>query len=540
MTQGLAVFLVFLGLGALSQKRLLRYLRFFQQENYLAKRFLEWLFRYRAFDTRGTVTAICSFVLAVLFPLPVILLGALSAWALIAVACKEEDPRRAGKIQLNMTQRAKRIYHLALLLLGLLMVLAALLSLRLAPCCAFKCYMLLSIAIIQSVPFCLIAANALLAPREKRIQQKFLSEAKSLLRSVDPYVIGITGSFGKTSVKAAAAEIINASLGPVFWPEKGINTIMGITRAIREGLKPYHRYAVVEMGAYKQGTISSLCEFTPPQAAIVTAVRYMHLERFGSEENIYSAKSELAQAVPDDGILVLNGDEPGPRRMAKEFPKKTTLLYGLKPEAGHLDVFASAIRFNFDGSSFVIHCGEQSFPAFTPLLGRAAVSNILAAFALGRVLGADPDLMVAAIRNLRPVDNRLELKRYGTVTHLRDAYNSNPEGFLAALEVLHSLPGKRKVLMTPGMVELGDVQHKENERLGRAAAEVCNVALIVGVTNRAALVSGLRAGGMPAEKILTFDSREPALTRLTEMTRDGDIVLIENDLPDLYEPYRSF
>jgi UDP-N-acetylmuramoyl-tripeptide--D-alanyl-D-alanine ligase len=160
---------------------------------------------------------------------------------------------------------------------------------------------------------------------------------------------------------------------------------------------------------------------------------------------------------------------------------------------------------------------------------------MLGAFAMACALGADPDLVVAVLGTVEPVDNRLVLKSQGKVRYLQDAYNSNPVGFRAALEVLKGLAAKRRILMTPGMVELGNTQAQENEDIGKFAATVCDLVVVVAQTNRAALLKGLRAGGLSEDKIIVAETRSEAFSRLEEITGEGDLVLIENDLPDKLE-----
>ena len=300
-------------------------------------------------------------------------------------------------------------------------------------------------------------------------------------------------------------------------------------------MRPHNKYAVIEMGAYNIGSIKRLCEFTPPKAALVTAVGIMHLERFGNPENVYKAKSEIAQALPLDGILVCNGDSPNARRMAEEHKRATTILYGFDLSKGQLDCFATDITYDESGTSFVIHCKGQRYPGKTPLLGRPALSNVLGAFAMACALGAEPAFAVACMGNLPPVDNRLVLDKGSKVSYLRDAYNSNPTGFEAALDVLKQLPATRRVLITPGMIELGEMQFEENKRLARMAGSVCDLVYVVGPTNREALLAGLAEANFPRTKTIIADTRDEAFKVLAEQSAQGDLVLIENDLGDLHE-----
>ncbi len=240
-------------------------------------------------------------------------------------------------------------------------------------------------------------------------------------------------------------------------------------------------------------------------------------------------------SVPKDGILVCNGDNAGARRMAVEYPAETTLLYGLDPSLGALDCIAENIRTTKEGMEFDIKWNGLTYAARCPLVGKAAVSNVLGSFLMAATLGADPQTLIAGISQLEPIENRLERKHFNGSTHLRDGYNSNPQGFLAALEQLRDEPGDRRILITPGMIELGDEQKIENTRVAKEAAAVVDLAFIVGSTNRSALVEGLREGGKVGEAVLLFDTRDQAFAKLSEIQKPGDIVLIENDLPDLFE-----
>ncbi len=524
------------GVGVFTWRRSIHLMRYFQQEEYDSRRFWAWIAANRAYDTHGGMVAVPVAVAlaaaAALYPPATVGVALGGAVGLYAMARVETDPRVSGKKKLVMTQRARRIHRTALITFGLFAALwtAGLLAAGQAygPALAWG----LAAALFQLVPASLMVAERLLAPGERRIQDGFLAEAKRILASVNPYVIGITGSYGKTSTKTILGELLSAD-APTFWPPKSINTPMGVTREIRERLKPHHKWAIAEMGAYNVGSIRRLCAITPPRAAIVTAVGIMHLERFGSPENVFVAKSELAQAVPADGVLVCNGDDPGARRMAKENPKATTLLYGF--EGDDLDCKMTDVVTTAEGSTFCLHWKGATYPARTSLHGQPMLANLMAAFTTAAALGVHPDILLAVARTLKPVDNRLQVQDTGRGTWIHDAYNSNPPGFSAALDVLAVMPGNRRILVTPGMVELGDQQAEQNQRIAAKAATICTHVYLVGDTNRTALEAGLREGGLPTSAVRWFAHRDEAFAALTADQADGDVVLIENDLPDLYE-----
>jgi len=522
-----------------SYRRGLRYLHALQQDEYTIDRFWEWFKSHRAFDKKGSALALLTpFLMNFLNPFFANILSLVACAGLLTISQNEPNPLRRGKIRLVMTPRATLLFSVAATAYIALLVVILCFRLGINDQNSIAPLWILHVILFQAVPFLFCLSVIIQKPSEERRQSYFLGEAKQKLNLVNPYIIGITGSYGKTSTKNLLGEVMQITLAPTFWPPRGINTLMGNTRAIREDLKTSHKYAIIEMAAYREGSIQRQCELTPPTAAIITAIGHMHLERFGSSEAIYKAKTELARAVPADGILVCNGDNPGARKAAKEFKKKTTLLYGF--EGNDLDCKISELKFSPSGSSFTLNWAGKSYTGSTGLLGKPALSNLLAAFTMACSLGSDPEFVLGALGNVKPVDNRLSIKNSGKVVFLNDAYNSNPIGFSAALDVLSQFPGKRKILITPGMIELGSRQAEENAVLARQAAKVCNLVFIVGNTNRRALTIGLEEQNFSMQNVHYFEHRDPALQELLRIQQDGDVVLIENDLPDWYEERHGF
>jgi len=506
--------------------RSLRYLHYFQQETYNAKRFWKWGLNNKAFDKKGSLIAFLA-ALSTYIIGNNLLLTIIGGLTLLIITRLEEDPRHYGKLRLQMTERAKTLHRTTLAIYGTFTILGGIVF------TSTSFIWIYQIFLFQSIPGMLVLANRLLDPGEQRKQQRFLTEAKTILKKTSPYVVGITGSYGKTSTKDALGQILQVTLGPTFWPSKGVNTPMGITREIRSHLQSGHQYAVIEMAAYGRGSIQRLCALTPPHAAIITSIGTAHLERFGDQHNILLAKSELAQAVPQDGILVCNGDDQGARQIARDHLKKTTLLYGFHQNA-NLDCCVTSWKTTSKGTEFTLTWAGKTYQGITSLFGKTALSNAVGAFTMACALGSNPEYALAVICNLIPINNRLQVQS-GPITYVHDAYNSNPTGFSAALNVTAALPGLRRIVITPGMIELGPKQHEENAQIGRMAAQVCDLAIVVGQTNREALIHGLKSGGLKEAQILTFATRDQALNQLALLQRDGDIILIENDLPDLYE-----
>jgi len=504
--------------------RLLAYLRYFQQEGYEAIRFAKWVNLRSLTDPIFWLSAGASF----LFPQSPAAAIALFVLGAVLFALAQPDPRRSGKVPLKMTWRATRVLAVAVVVASGLWA-AATAAYRSAD---IRAGFFASMVVFALLPLVLIVANVMLAPYERHVQNSYEREAVERVRDVHPFIVGITGSYGKSSSKAMLAHVLQYK-GPTLAASGSVNTLMGVTRHIREELVFGHEFMVVEMGAFKKGSIRRLCQLTPPSAGLITAVGDMHLERFGSTDEIVKAKSELAEAIPTGGLLVVNADSPGALRIARSAPGRRVLLYGeTSPE--DLETRLTEVRFSKQGTSFVLEARGRPYACFTPLLGRPIVLNLAGVFTLAAALGVDPAVIVAAMRTLKPVSNRLEVVEERGVTWIRDAYNSNQFGFRAALEVAAALPVARRFLATPGVVELGREQFRVNRALSKEAAAVCDKTLIVADANREAFVSGHRDAGREGA-LVTVPNRHEAFRWLRETVKDGDAVILENDLPDLYE-----
>lgn len=508
----------------LGWKRLQAYLRYFQQEGYDYQRFLRWT-NVRSLTDPAFWVAI---VAALLFLVDTLLAVVLFTVGMVVLALVQPDPRTTGKISLKLTWRAVRILSVA----ALLAASGFMLLTRVFMAAEVRAPLVAASIMFAVLPLVLIAADLVLAPYERYTQRAYYAEAVARLARVRPFVVGITGSYGKSSSKAMLAHILQFH-APTLAATGSINTVMGVTRHLRENLIPGHRFLVVEMGAYAVGSIARLCALTPPSAGLITAVGDMHLERFGSTDAIRLAKSELARAVPPGGVLVVNADSENALRIAKDSGDRRVLLYGEhSPEP--LATRVRGVRFTKQGTHFTIVTRDREYECFTPLHGRPIILNLAGAYTLACAVGADPDVSVAAFRTLRPVSNRLEVVEDAGVTWIRDAYNSNQFGFRAALEVAADLPVTRRILVTPGVIEMGPSQHEVNKLLAAEAARICDKTLIVSETNRGAFVAGFREAGHE-DRLVAVANRTDAFTWLHAQLGEGDLVILENDLPDVYE-----
>jgi UDP-N-acetylmuramoyl-tripeptide--D-alanyl-D-alanine ligase len=370
----------------------------------------------------------------------------------------------------------------------------------------------------------LLADLALLvtAPMERQRSAKFTQAATRRLMEVSPRVVGITGSFGKTSTKFYAGHLLRAKYMTMTSPAS-YNNMAGLSRAINERLIVGTEVFIAEMGTYGQGEIRALCRWLKPEIAVVTALGPVHLERMGSIDNIARAKAEILEGAP---IGVINVDNPRLADIADSYSRQCGRLITCSTTAPAADVYAAV-----DGSKCAI--SVHAHRIVTIDLPGVFPGNV--ACAVGVALALDipiPDIASRLETLPRPEHRQTVQRSTNGIIVIDDTYNSNPDGALNALATLASAgTGRRKVVVTPGMVELGNEQARANETFGRQAAAVGTDILIVGRTNRRALLRGALERGA---QVTICTNRAEAVAWVRNNLGDGDAVLYENDLPDHY------
>ena len=460
-----------------------------------------------------------------------------------AILATVRSPRRAPrKKPLVYTGRARRLLAVSVALAAILFVAGGGFAARFVdPHLTVTSSYLPGLAIlimapvtIHAAPFLAMAANLCLVPVQATINWSYRVRAGRKLARLGPMVIGITGSYGKTSTKYFT-EALMGSRFRVLKTRASFNTILGVCRAINEELGPEHEVLIVEMGAYRRGEIRDMARLCKPHIGVLTAIGPQHLERFGSIETIERAKFELLEALPADGIAVVNNDDPRVRRLADGLTLPQVRRYGIDFSAGELDLRADSIEHGPDGLAFNLVDREgKRVTVQTRLIGLHNVSNILAAATVARAANVSLREIAGAISGLQPVPHRLETHTGADgVTIIDDAYNSNPVGAFNALDTLAEFKTGRKILVTPGMVELGGEQEVWNEKLGRKAAAICDYVILVGTRQTAPTRRGLEAEGFAPDRLLAVKNLTDGLEALRGIVRAGDVVLFENDLPDL-------
>ena len=374
-------------------------------------------------------------------------------------------------------------------------------------------------------------ANVINKPIEKMINDGFKRKAINKLNGMTNLkVIGITGSYGKTSSKNILNDILNVKYNSFPTP-KNFNTPVGLIITINNYLDKFNDLFIAEMGAFKKGEIKELCDLVHPTYGILTTIGTAHLESFGSRENIQEGKFELIESLPQDGIGILNADDP--YQVSYKLKNKVKIVWiGIDNDA---DVKASNIKLTSDGTTFdVTFKGDKKKYQFeTRLLGKANVYNILAGIALGYNLGISIPKLVMGVKKVKAVEHRLELKKMGSINIIDDAYNSNPVGSKMALDVLNLMPGK-KIIVTPGMIEMGSEEYEINKTFGKQIADVCDEVILVGEKQTKPIYDGLMENKYPKNKIHVLDDVKLAFPLFNRLAEKETYVLLENDLPDIF------
>ena len=377
-----------------------------------------------------------------------------------------------------------------------------------------------------------MVCNFLNSPMEKAVNQHFVNDALSRLRQMpDMKIIGITGSYGKTSVKFYLKTLLEARYSVLMTPES-FNTPMGVVRTIREHLRPDHEIFLCEMGARHVGDIKEICDMVHPDWGVITSIGPQHLETFFTMENIVHTKFELADALPDHGTLFLNGDCSYITDYCDRYPNRVLYSAEEQRQGGY---YAKDIRVSELGTDFTVVSPEGEEARYqTRLIGGHNVINLVGAIAVAHRMGIPLEELKVPVRRLQPVPHRLQMRQQGNVTIIDDAYNSNPVGSKAAVETLAMFEGVR-ILVTPGMVELGDSEEEYNYKFGTYAAGCCDYVALVGERHTRPIREGLLAEGFDETRIFTGEKLEDALQFAYGIREQGHkYILLENDLPDNY------
>ena len=496
-----------------------RALQMFQQNHYELYRYSKWLFNRKNIRfSIAFVYAIVILTIGTLFKssktfVCLFITLAFAIWLIVkensAVYVKE----------LVLTARVKRQIAVLIVLMSLFILLGRI----------FPADILGVLCIIMS--FLMIYPMAVITlPVEEAIKNRYESEARQILQDNDQILkIGITGSYGKTSTKNIVSDIIADDRYTLITPAS-YNTPMGITRTVREMLKPIHEVFVCEMGADKAGDISYLMDFVKPKFGVVTSIGPQHLNTFHTIENIIHEKMQEIEMLPKDGTGFINLDN---EYIASYRIRNSCEVISVGIENKDADLVAEKITYSKDGSKFSVKIDNHTYRFTTSLLGKHNITNILIGIAIARKLGLSMDKITANVKHISQVEHRLEVKKINNLTFIDDAFNSNPVGSKMALDVLSMMPGTR-VIVTPGMIDLGEEEERINREFGAYMKDKADEVILVGEKQTRPILEGLKESGFDEEKIIVFKTVREAFDHIYRNCSTKDTILLENDLPDAF------
>lgn len=486
---------------------LLYYMHMFQLNSYFLKKYARWI--------NANIKKVAIRTLEVLIPFILLIINndvckILSA-IILAITIIINIPKKKAKIPLKFTGRVIRMFITQIIIIAVCTIL-------------FNNYIAYAILNLVSVFLCIIA-NLINYPIEFSIRKYYISDAKRILKDMPNLtVIGVTGSYGKTSVKNFLVKTLSTKYEVLTTP-KNYNTTMGVVKTIREELKPIHQIFICEMGATKVGDIKEICDIVNPKLGIITSIGPQHLESFKSIDNIIKTKFELYDSVnKNGGITFLNYDN---EYIAKQ-NKENIITYGIDNEK--LDYSAFNLKSSSNGLSFTI----KNIEFRTNLIGKHNIANITGAIAVANYLEIPLERLVSRIREIKSVEHRLQLISRGNLNIIDDAYNANPVSSKSAIDTLSDFEGI-KVIVTPGLIELGENSRKYNFEFGKYMCDTCDYIFIVNSTVSKYVLEGINSMNYNKEKIFTVNTPQDAVAKITSMGFDEQVtILLENDLPDNY------
>ena len=383
--------------------------------------------------------------------------------------------------------------------------------------------------------FVVLLANSINSPIENIIKNKLISESKKLLKkNKNLIIIGITGSYGKTSTKNLLYDLLKRKYHVLITPES-YNTLFGVIRTIREKLKPTHEIFIVEMGAKELGDIKEICDLVVPDMGIITSIGEQHLETFKNLSNIIRTKGELFEGIKPGGKAFLNLSDKNIMKLKKRSDIEYISFNKLSEEIKG-NYYAKDITISSKGTNFkLVNKDGYELDIRTKLLGRHNIDNLVGCIAIALELGVEYEKINKLLYDIEPIKHRLSysVSRAGYVI-LDDAFNSNPIGSKNALEVLRKFEGNKKIVMTPGMIELGDKQHELNEKLGEYIAESADFVVLVGKEQTKAIFNGLMKKSYNKNNIYIASNLNDGFEKINLIIDKDDVLLIENDLPDTF------
>ncbi len=494
------------------------HMHMFQLNSYFLKKHLHWI--------KNNHTKIILQVLLIIFPTLLLVFNnsivSVGAILILAFSIFYNFPKKKAKIAFKYTHRVKRMFITEAILILLTFTTNNNGNLVFIKLC------ILSIV----SPIIALIANFVNSPIEHLGKKYYINQAKKILKNMpNLLVIGVTGSYGKTSVKNFLAKTLSSKYEVLTTP-KNYNTTMGVVKTIRENLKPIHQIFVCEMGATNKGDIKEICDIVEPKIGIITSIGPQHLESFKTIDNIIKTKFELVNSVMENGgVIFLNYNN---EYLARQDIKGNILTYGVNNK--NLDYNSYNLTSSSRGLSFILldKNSNKEIEFKTKLIGKHNVINFTAAISVANYLGIPLDKLVHSVREIKSVEHRLQLIPHGNFTIIDDSYNSNPISSKSALDTLAEFKGI-KIIVTPGLIELGSDEKKYNFEFGQYMTGICDYIFIVNSKSAKSILDGIYSTNFNEDRIFNVNTPQEAIECISKLDINDKItVLLENDLPDNY------
>ena len=494
------------------------HMHMFQLNSYFLKKHLHWIKNnYKKIIVQSLITILPTLLLA--FNNNIISVIVIVS---LAFSIFSNFPKNKAKIAFKITNRVKRMFITETILIFLVFISNNNWN-----------FIFIKLCILNILsPIIAIIANFLNAPIEYLVKKYYINQAKKILKDMpNLIVIGITGSYGKTSVKNFLAKTLASKYEVLITPQN-YNTTMGVVKTIRENLKPTHQIFVCEMGATNIGDIKEICDIVKPKIGIITSIGPQHLESFKTIDNIIKTKFELVNSVLEsDGTIFLNYNN---EYLAKQNVKGNVFTYGVNDKS--LDYNSYNLTSSSKGLSFVLLDKKinKEIEFKTKLIGKHNVINLTGAISVANYLGIPLEKLVYSVREIQSVEHRLQLVYHGNFTIIDDSYNSNPISSKSALDTLAEFEGT-KIIVTPGLIELGEDETKYNFEFGQYMTNVCDYIFLVKSKSARYILDGIYSTNFNKDKIFNVNTPQEAVEYISRMNINDKItVLLENDLPDNY------
>ncbi len=523
------IVIAFISFLFFAYKRTLFYSLFFQQERYNNKKFTKFIFnKFQLIDKKLSLILFLYTIFATgtkIYNLDIVVLSVL----FILFGVMTPNPKsKSTKVKLSLTSKMKKILFVSLLttfiLSAKLFYYTYTLNTKNIYCfCEIMGYLIL---LIQSLPFTLMFGKIVISPLEIFIRHKYLSEAKKILKDFNPVIIGITGSFGKTSTKNILQHILS-SVSSSIATSRSVNTLMGVTKFIREEFNQPYKYFIVEIGTSSKGKIKKICNLVKPKYGILTAIGFAHVENFKTKDAIAKEKFDLIKSVQNnDGTYIIN-------------PYSVEDKYIKKYHASATDFKIENLKTTFNGISFTLDYCKNKYDIQAPIFGEHQAYNISIGFIMALKLGVLPETILAGLKTLPQIEHRLEVKKQPNgPTIIDDAFNSNLNGFESGLDTLNLLAHQsngRAILITPGMVELGPQHDSQHEKVALKAVKTCDIVIAVVPDRIKSFVDTFKSNKSDKQEIILVNSLKEGQEWLRLNANSNDVILYENDLPDVFE-----